>query len=86
MNATHETLLDMIRHRLKIDGTDALSNKISSMRKADKMYGLYRQLDTDDKKAVEKGEPVKIIVPVTYAQIQTAMAVVMAILNKSPSL
>jgi hypothetical protein len=40
----------------------------------DLVYRGYRFMDKDDKEAVVKGEPPKIIVPITYAQAQTALS------------
>ena len=42
----------------------------------DDIYRGYRVLDRDDKDAASKKEPTKIIVPVTFAQVQTAISFV----------
>lgn len=40
----------------------------------DDVYRGVRAADTQDKKAEERGEPTKMVVPLTYAQIQTFVA------------
>lgn len=79
----HERLLGFLLS-LRRSGEEALRDRLSQMEKADKMYRAYRLPDKDDIKAAKKGEPMKIIYPVTYAQIQTGIAQLMAIFVKSP--
>jgi len=38
------------------------------------IYRGYRGLDKDDKESIKEGNPPKIIVPITYAQAQTALS------------
>jgi hypothetical protein len=52
------------------DNMDALHTRWES---ADYIYRGYRISDRDDAEAVVKKEPTKIILPVTYAQTQTAL-------------
>jgi hypothetical protein len=85
MPPQHEKLLNLIKN-LKDEGTKAISGRLADMDQADKTYRAYRVADEDDKKAAERGEPVKIIYPITYAQIQTAIASLMAVFNKVPML
>jgi len=42
------------------------------------IYRGYRMPDKDDADAMKDGEPPKIIVPITYAQIQTALSFILA--------
>lgn len=52
----------------------------------DFIYRGYRIPDRDDKNSVKDGEPPKIIVPVTYAQIQTATSFLFATFSQKPNL
>lgn len=79
----HERLLNFIR-KLKRTATDAITDQVDLMRKADSIYHAFRQPDDQDKKAAERGEPVKIIYPVSYAQIQTTLAALMTIFDRKP--
>ena len=80
---THDRLLDFIR-KIKRVATDAITDQVDMMRKADSIYHAYRRPDKQDEKAAERGEPVKIVYPVTYAQIQTTLTAAMAILDRTP--
>src|ERR1041384_3495748 len=42
------------------------------------IYRGYRILDKEDKDAMKDGEPPKLIVPITYAQIQTAISFIIS--------
>ena len=44
----------------------------------DFIYRGYKLFDKDDKDAVKDGEPPKIIVPITYAQTQTAISFILS--------
>jgi hypothetical protein len=79
----HDKLLNLIK-RLKNDGKDAIQNRLEDMQHADEIYRAYRVPDEDDKKAEERGEPIKIIYPVTYAQIQTTIAHMLSAVWKDP--
>ncbi len=46
------------------------------------VYRGYRQKDTQDKKAAERGEPEKMVVPVTYSQAQTFTAFLFALFTQ----
>ena len=83
VTANHDKLLDMLK-RLKKEGMDAVDSRKADMQKADKMYRLYRPPDEDDKKAKEKGQPIKIVYPVTFAQIQATLAILLSTFIKKP--
>jgi hypothetical protein len=51
----------------------------------DAIYRGYRALDRDDKKSVKDGEPPKIIVPITYAQTQTALSFIFSTFAQKPA-
>lgn len=53
---------------------DEMSKYYSNWDNNDFVYRGYRTLDRDDKESAAKGEPTKIIVPITYAQTQTALS------------
>lgn len=65
-------LLAFLRKKIKAaqDNTDKLHDRWET---ADYIYRGYRMADRDDQDAASKKEPVKIILPVTYAQTQTAI-------------
>lgn len=42
------------------------------------VYRGYRVTDKDDKDALKSGEPAKLIVPITYAQVQTAISFIIS--------
>src|SRR3989304_6078780 len=46
--------------------------------------GNFVTPDEEDKKAAERGEPIKIIYPVTYAQIQTTLSALMSVYGRRP--
>lgn len=79
----HDKLLNLVK-RLKDDGKNAIAGRIQDMEHADEIYRAFRVPDEDDKKAEERGEPIKIIYPVTYAQIQASIATIMLATNKTP--
>jgi hypothetical protein len=43
------------------------------------VYRGYKQADKSDKKAAERGEPQKMVVPITYSQTQTFVAFIFAL-------
>lgn len=83
MPPQHEKLLSLCK-RIKQEGQFAVSQREGEMQKADDVYRAFRVPDEDDQKAAERGEPIKIYYPVTYAQIQTAIAVEQAFFNRHP--
>lgn len=42
------------------------------------IYRGYRMMDKEDRDAVKDGEPAKLIVPITYAQVQTAISFILS--------
>src|ERR1017187_4738062 len=79
----HGKLLDFIR-KIKRTALDGLTDQVEQMRNTDKVYHAYRVSDDQDLKAQERGEPTKIIFPVTFAQLQTSLATLMSITDKNP--
>lgn len=47
-------------------------------------YRGVRMTDKEDAEAASKGQPTKLIIPITYAQIQTGLAFTMGILSQRP--
>ena len=66
-------ILNQVRNYLKVAG-DSLSQHWTSWEKADQLYRAYRVRDQEDAQANLKGEPGKLIIPVAYAQVQTAVS------------
>lgn len=83
LNPVHGKLLSLVLE-LKRQGSTATKSRHASLKKADQIYRAYRQPDEDDKKAEAKGEPKKIYYPLTYAQIQTDVAGMMAYFDQEP--
>src|ERR1043165_5050974 len=81
-NEMHQRLLDLLR-RMKRSSLETKVH-IERMRKADELYQSFRLPDEQDKKAKERGEPEKIIFPISFAQSQTSLAALMAITDKNP--
>lgn len=54
--------------------SDEMSKYYTNWDNNDFIYRGYRAIDRDDKDSIAKGEPPKIIVPITYAQTQTALS------------
>lgn len=67
-----------------MEGEEALEQDVERMKRADRMYHCFRVPDEDDQKASERGEPIKIVYPVTWAQIQTTLSVLMTIFSRTP--
>lgn len=42
------------------------------------IYRGYRMMDKEDAEAIKDGEPAKLIVPITYAQVQTAISFILS--------
>lgn len=49
-------------------------------------YSGYRRADAEDKKNIEKGGTAKIYVPISYAQVQTAAAGILGLINQKERL
>jgi hypothetical protein len=79
----HDELLNLVK-QLKREGQASLEDRRMDMERADEIYRAFKIPDKEDKKAAERGEPMKIIYPVTYAQIQTAVSGLVGMLTKSP--
>lgn len=79
----HSSLVKLLQ-QLKVKGITNVNNRKDEFDHADKIYRAYRQADNNDTEAKEKGEPIKIYYPITYAQTQTAISMVMGVLLKDP--
>ena len=66
-------VLDEVRGYLKVS-SDHMSQYWETWENNDKVYRGFILPDKEDRTASTKNEPTKIIVPVTYAQIQTAVS------------
>ena len=62
--------------------SEKMSEFWPSWEKAQNNYRGFRVNDKDDEKSAAKGEPTKILIPVTFAQIQTATAFIHATLTQ----
>lgn len=65
---------------------DEMSSLYDGWDSHDLVYRGYRALDKDDKESVKKGDPPKIIVPITYAQTQTALSFIFSTFAQKPML
>ena len=70
-------VLEYVKPLLKAS-SDKMSRHHLAWENYDWIYRGYRINDREDKEAAAKGEPSKIIVPLTFAQVQTAISFLMA--------
>lgn len=70
-------LLEFYRKRIKASASE-MSKHHAQWDNNSYIYRGYRVGDKQDADAVKDGEPPKIIVPITYAQIQTALSFIMS--------
>lgn len=70
-------ILDKARALLKAS-SDHMSTYYNLWDSNDDIYRGYRVKDRNDQEAKEKGEPSKIIVPITFAQVQTAISFILS--------
>ena len=82
-SAQHDDLFELVR-RLKQEGQAAVQDRQAQMDQADKIYRAFVVADDADKKASERGEPLKIVFPVSYAQIQATLAAIISTFTKKP--
>lgn len=67
----HKGLLTEIKGMLKASSSK-MSTYWDGWENADKSYRGYKVYDKEDEKSAAKGEPHKILLPLTFAQLQTA--------------
>ena len=80
-----KAILEKARAYLKA-GSNGMSSYHELWDRNDDVYRGYRMLDRDDKDAAVKKEPTKIIVPITYAQVQTAISFIFSTLTQRDTL
>lgn len=71
-------VIEWVKPRLKA-ASDKMCDHHATWDQYDWIYRGYRVADRDDKEALAKGDPPKIIIPLTFAQVQTALGFVMSI-------
>ena len=81
--SNHQRLVTLVR-QLKTKGADSVANRRADFDSADTAYRSYRAPDDDDTEAKEKGEPIKIYYPITFAQTQTLVSTLLSILTREP--
>lgn len=71
----------LLKHcRGLVDGSRReMSHYYTAWDKHDEIYRGYRTPDAQDKKAEQRGEPEKMVVPMSYAQVQTFVAFCFAV-------
>lgn len=67
----HSSLLQELKTMLKTS-SEKMSTYWPNWERADKSYRGYKVFDKEDEKSASKGEPHKILLPLTFAQLQTA--------------
>lgn len=77
----HKKLLEHCVGLVDISRTD-MKEYYARWEEAEAVYKGERALDCDDKKAIKQGAPTKIVIPLTYAQIQTFIAFAMGLLQQ----
>lgn len=83
-SAFHKSLLDKCK-KLVDFSHNHMSRYYSTWDEHDRIYRGERQPDEDDKKAGNRGEPIKMVVPMTHAQINTFVAFCYQIYTHRPS-
>jgi hypothetical protein len=79
--AFHKKLLEHCKGLVSIS-RNAMSSHYDDWDEADLVYRGQRHKDENDKKANKQGAPSKIVVPLTYAQVQTFIAFSMSLLQQ----
>lgn len=77
----HKKLLEHCKGLVQIS-RNAMSRYYDEWDEADLVYRGQRHKDEDDKTAARQGAPGKIVVPLTYAQVQTFIAFAMSLLQQ----
>lgn len=73
----HDTMLKHCKQLVEMSRSK-MSNYYSAWDSHDEVYKGIRKSDVSDRKANERGEPVKMVIPLTYAQVQTFVAFCMS--------
>lgn len=79
-----ESFLKKCKNLVKLSRSE-MSKMYDSWDANHDIYRGYRVLDKSDKKAQERGEPVKMVVPMTYAQCNTFVAFGYALFTQKPT-
>lgn len=79
--AFHKKMLEHCKALIEMSRSD-MEKHYSGWEENDLIYRGKRYKDNEDKKAQEKGAPTKMVVPVSYAQIQTFIAFAMGLLQQ----
>lgn len=77
----HKALLEHCKSLVEMSRSD-MSKYYDKWEKGDLVYRGERYADEEDKKACKQGAPNKIVVPLTYAQVQTFIAFAMGLLQQ----
>lgn len=77
----HKQMLEHTKALISMSRTE-MESHYNKWDAADQVYRGERATDEEDKKACEKGAPAKIVLPLTYAQIQTFIAFSMNLLQQ----
>lgn len=80
-----KNVLEMCMNFVRLS-SDAMSVFYPGWDNNDLVYRGYRMTDKDDKDSIKDGEPPKIVVPVTYAQVQTAVSFMFATFSQKKTL
>ena len=72
-----DDVITMVRANMKASSSQ-MDQYHESWESADRIYRGYRVMDKKDQDAQAKNEPKKIIIPVSYALIQTALSFIMS--------
>lgn len=70
-------VVEKVRAYLKVS-SDNMGKYYDLWDNNDDIYRGYRIKDRDDKEAKDRGEPSKLVVPVTFAQVQTAISFILS--------
>lgn len=80
----HQKMLRHAKNLLSMS-RQAMSHRYNTWDHHDDIYNGIRKMDEEDRKAAERNEPVRMIVPLTKSQVQTAVAFCLALYTQRPS-
>lgn len=78
-------LMEVLRPRIKVS-SDRMCQMHDSWDNNEYIYRGYRKMDKADRDAIKDGEPNKIIVPITFAQTQTALSFLFSTFTQNENL
>lgn len=85
MSPFHTTMLNHVKDLVKLS-RESMTQYYADWDARDQTYRGKRKEDKEDKRAKEVGAPVKLVVPLTYSQVQTFIAFCTSLYNQRPQM